>query len=435
MNIKVLIDARKLGDGGIGVYIENLVDGLLELPEAVRPQLTLLVGPESEVNSSYRESWQDRVAFVEESSGKYSIGEAVLLPLRHRALIGEHDLYHAPHFTLPFGLGIPSIVTVHDVIHVTHPENFYHRPIGRLMIGSAISRAAHVITVSEASAREVREAVFEPPHAISVIHNALRKGVGVVGEDEVNRWRAVRGYSKPYALFVGSDRPHKGFMTMLRAWRQLERERDDDAVPHRILAVGRRYGKSIQKQIERLGLTAEVTFVDCPSTEELNLLYNGASFVVVPSRAEGFGFVALESMAAGVPVVVTPVPSLQEVCGDAAWYAKDFTSDGVAEAVRQLLADTESAARKAEAGIKRAALFSRAEMAKRTYLTYRKVLGRVEDDHVSEPGVVLMPGAAGLPSSKQVMHPTDRLWPGIVAHLRSVGDGAAHIAGQRGVTG
>lgn len=388
MTIRVLIDARKLGDGGIGVYIENLVDGLLSLAQPIRPNLTLLVQPDAPEQHDCLLEWGDRVKLLPESSGKYSLSELVMLPMRQREAIGEHDIYHSPHYTLPFlsppfSPAIPSVVTVHDVIHLTHPETLVHRPVGKLMIGSALRRANQVITVSEASQARIKE-IFGETAPITVIHNALRKGIGLVSDTEVRMMKSTRGITRDYCIFVGSDRPHKGFAELVAAWERLKSwsAAEGRHMPQ-LHAVGSRYSDALKAEIRQRGLAEDLVFAGDLSVDQLNLLYNGALAVIVPSREEGFGFTALEGMACGVPVVCSAIPSLHEVCGDTVWYSPLVESEALFRTIIDLFSRREDALDRAERGIKRARLFSREELGQKTNLVYRRVLGSAEDDTLS----------------------------------------------------
>src|SRR5436189_302000 len=74
---------------------------------------------------------------------------------------------------------------------------------------------------------------------------------------------------------------------------------------------------TIYKKVESLGLRANVIFTDYVSESDKSALIAGAKLFVLPSFWEGFGLDALNSMASGVPVVVSNVGSLPEVVGDA----------------------------------------------------------------------------------------------------------------------
>jgi alpha-1,3-rhamnosyl/mannosyltransferase len=87
---------------------------------------------------------------------------------------------------------------------------------------------------------------------------------------------------------------------------------------------------------------------------------------------EGFGLPPLEAMACGVPVIVSRRASLPEVVGDAGLMIEPDDTAGIADAMRTLLEDDARAAFFADAGIKRAGMFSWRHCAEKTLEVYHQ---------------------------------------------------------------
>lgn len=386
--MRILLDARKLGDGGIGRYVENLVDGLLELRQSgeISFSLTMFVSPAAlcgdRVLDERLRRWQGKVRFIPESARKYSLDEYLGLSLRQRHELRNHDLFHSPHYTLPFFVGAPSVVTIHDLIHITAPETIYHRPLGKRLIGSALARAEHVITVSEDSKLTLQRFFPDTTTPVTVIPNALSSVFVRQSEYDVNQFCVARALPRRFILFVGSDRPHKGFREMIGAMSILAEEGGD--CPE-LLVVGERFSPSSKLLCDQPGLSSRVHFLGSVTDDNLTLLYSGAQAVVIPSRLEGFGLVALEAMACGAPLVCTPVPSLTEICGEYAVWTIGFSSESLAQALGYLLHNGRESAARAAQGMERASMFSRQAAARSTWGIYdslarcagREVSGRV----------------------------------------------------------
>ena len=73
-----------------------------------------------------------------------------------------------------------------------------------------------------------------------------------------------------------------------------------------------------KKDVATAGLQDVVLFQEDLSDTELNLLYNASDIVVLPSinKAEAFGLVLVEAMAAGTPVVASNLPGVRTVFED-----------------------------------------------------------------------------------------------------------------------
>ncbi len=338
--LQILFDGRKLGDGGIGVYIENTVRGLLESGDV---NLTVIASPEQ----AERTPWRGDVAWVYDSSKQYSLSEYLLMP--RRIDFGAYDLYHAPHYTLPFGVAIPSVVTIHDLIHIEHPQAFYYPMIAKRLIRSAVARASRVVTVSNDTRRAVLDLSAADPAKVIHIPNAVPSFLCQNGSEA----QAQRGMVSPSMQLSAGDRyfitvvsnckPHKGVSDLLSAWSEfVERYRalgSDRPCPH-LFVVG--YGtesiiadKKLSDQVQR---TNRVRIIGAVGNDLLRHLYRGAEALVVPSLAEGFCFPALEAQSVGTRVICRPVAALQELVTENDSVARDLSVGALTEAILDVAA-------------------------------------------------------------------------------------------------
>ncbi|MGH7818771.1 MAG: glycosyltransferase, partial [Candidatus Binatia bacterium] len=183
------IDVRKLGDGGIGEYIRETLIAAVRLC----PELEVVAFGAAE----QRELLPiERVEWVATSAGKYSLAEHFTLPaaIRGRRL----DLFHAPHYVLPLGLSLPAVVTVHDTIHLSLPRTRFHPLYARFMMGSACRRARKVITVSETTARDLESRLGAPRAKIEVIWNGVAPRFRRLPEPEIAAALERLGVRRPY---------------------------------------------------------------------------------------------------------------------------------------------------------------------------------------------------------------------------------------------
>lgn len=362
--MRVGVDVRKLGDGGIGEYLRETLIALSRLtptsdlrivaygPRELRPQLPIA-----------------DVEWLLVRAGKYSLAE--LFVLSGAARRSGVDLYHAPHYVLPFGLACPSVVTVHDLIHVLHPRSPFHSTYARWMIRSACRRARRVITVSEATARDLRAHLGVSGEKIRVIPNGVAPRFKRLPESEIRTHLDRLGVRRPYVLFVGNWLPHKNVETLVRAWAAIAEPRPDlvlcGARFDRAAAVWRAAEETASRgQIRVLGGAIE--------PEALVALYSGAELLASASLYEGFGLPIVEAFACETPVLASDAGAVPEVAGDAALLVPALRVDRIADGMYRLLRDQELRQELVEKGLRRATRFSWDEAARRTLLVYEEAI-------------------------------------------------------------
>jgi D-inositol-3-phosphate glycosyltransferase len=127
-------------------------------------------------------------------------------------------------------------------------------------------------------------------------------------------------------LFVGRPDPVKGLETLVRAMAIIIEKEPELLVDSCLCIVGGDRSDDpsdldaemahIDRLRRELGIADFVTFLGSQSQDELAVSYSAAQAVVVPSRYESFGMVALEAMACGVPVIASDVGGLSALVRD-----------------------------------------------------------------------------------------------------------------------
>jgi D-inositol-3-phosphate glycosyltransferase len=159
--------------------------------------------------------------------------------------------------------------------------------------------------------------------------------------------------SRRIILYVGRIEPLKGIDTLLEAMALVAPDipcwQDDLTV----IIIGGAPGVGIERvnaeldRLERLraelGIEELVTFQGAKDQDTLVYYYSAADMVIMPSRYESFGMVALEAMACGTPVVASKVGGLafNVQDGQTGFHVPDQDAEALAEKVRQLLCDDE----------------------------------------------------------------------------------------------
>jgi glycosyltransferase involved in cell wall biosynthesis len=352
--VRIGIDARKLHDFGIGTYIRNLLRQLARLDK--NTEFVVLCRPEDREGLA---SLGENFRAVTETAGNYTIAEQLKVPM---ALRREGvTLFHAPHYVLPPLVSCPSVVTIHDCIHLMFPQYLPSRAAltyARASIGMAARRAARIITVSESSKRDILRFVDVSPDKIDVIYNAYDERFAVEPrEEEVIRVRERFQLHDEFVLYAGNVKPHKNLERLIQAF-DLVRRRGLDHL--KLVVIGDEVSKyaALRRAVHRHQLHKYVRLLGYLPEETLAVMYRLAAVFVFPSLYEGFGLPPLEAMASGTSVVTSNVSSLPEVAGDAAMLVDPYDPGAIAEGMYTVLTDEDARREMRQKGLERARQFS-----------------------------------------------------------------------------
>jgi glycosyltransferase involved in cell wall biosynthesis len=245
----------------------------------------------------------------------------------------------------------------------------------RLTVRRTARRAAHIITVSEFSRRDLVETYRIAPEHITVTPEAAPRSFQPADIAEIERVRALYKIEGDYILAVGSIQPRKNLARLLAAYSDLLRARTHAKLP-RLVLVGKRawlYEETL-RSVGELGLEESVTFTGYVPERDLPPLYSGALCFVYPSYFEGFGLPPLEAMKCGAPVITGNRTSLPEVVGTAGLMVDPFDKDALAEAMRRVIDDPQLRQTLRERGLIQARSFDWRETARLTLQAYERAV-------------------------------------------------------------
>jgi len=265
---------------------------------------------------------------------KFHLWEQVALPLSARKL--SVDILHYPANLASLFKGIPSIVTLHDVMMFEYKskqrfENFYTNFIFR----KAIKKAEIVITVSEYSKKKIIEYLDIPPEKIQVIYHGIdpvfRK---ILDRDVIDESLKKYNIKEGYIFCVGGNTTRKNVSRLISAYLEL---RKNNFITYKLLITGAlKSREELFKGIPSAYLN-DIIFLPYITNEELASFYNAATLTVYPSCNEGFGFPVLEAMACGSPIVTSNRTSLPEVGGNGACYMNPFSIEDISRKILEVL--------------------------------------------------------------------------------------------------
>jgi glycosyltransferase involved in cell wall biosynthesis len=368
-SVRIGIDARKLHDFGIGTYIRNLLQELARMDHET--EFVILSRPDDSVAVT---TLGENFRVVKETAGNYSLAEQVKIPLDLRR--ERVDLFHAPHYVLPPLVRCPSVVTIHDCIHLMFPQylpNRWSLAYARTSITLAAKRSTRVLTVSESSKRDILRYVDIPPGKIDVIYNAYDERFrDVPNEDAVARVRERFQLQDQFVLYAGNVKPHKNLERLIEAF-HLVRSRGLDQL--KLVLIGDEISKytALRRAVHRHQLHKYVRFLGFLPLDTLAVLYRLAGVFVFPSLYEGFGLPPLEAMASGTPVVTSNVSSLPEVAGNAAVLVDPYNASAIADGIYRVLTDESLRMDLRRRGIERATQFSWESSVRRVREIYAQI--------------------------------------------------------------
>jgi glycosyltransferase involved in cell wall biosynthesis len=281
-----------------------------------------------------------------------------MLRFSRAVVANEIDVFWCPaeytFFPLPPAMRL--VVTVHDTIATRYPHLALSGPRDRVFweakVRLAIWQADLILTVSEYSARQIRDVFRVAPGRIRVAVEAPAAIYTPSERREDTEAAAARAgvpSGSRWFIYLGGFNPHKHVEVVVRAHAAIAAE-SAGAPPH-LLMVGPTIEdvfhadrRRVQEEIERTGTSDLVHWTGFVADEELRHLLSGAIALVFPSQLEGFGLPAVEAAACGTPVIATRASPLPELLEDGGIFVEPGSETDVAAAMRFMLADEESRA-------------------------------------------------------------------------------------------
>ena len=350
--MKIAIDARALlpPTTGIGTYTRGLAGALAAMPGIE----TRLFSPRPLPESENHGPWSV-------AADRHPLGMIwVQTTLSRRARQWGADVLLAALTIGPVRGYVPMVSVVHDITAWTDPQ--WHNT--RTVVGFAplwektMDRAARLLCVSEATARQLTRVYPETRERVRVVPNGVDAEFAP-STDPAAREQTRRRHAggKPYILYLGTLEPRKNVGVLVEACERIWRRRAD--FPDLVLAGGAGWKSSaLYDRIERSSFRGRIHMPGYATRDVARDLYQAAEVFVYPSLAEGFGLPVLEAMACGVPVVASTAEALREVAGEAALFADPGDAAAFARAIERVCDDAAARARLCADGPARAAKFT-----------------------------------------------------------------------------
>jgi glycosyltransferase involved in cell wall biosynthesis len=287
------------------------------------------------------------------------------------------DMVHYTKGISVFGLPIPTVLTIHDLTTLVHPDIY---PIWDLWYWKTLQKwsarkAGLVIAVSKNTAHDINAYFKVPLERIRVVYHGKDHRFTLIDSSEIERVRSKYQIGFPYIITVGRLDKKKNLTTLVESFAILKSQYDFEG---KLILAGEVYKKGEDKDliptIQHFNLQKEVIFTGRVPDDDLPALYAGALLFAFTSLHEGFGLVALEAMACGIPVVVQKTSSLSEVIGDAGILVDEPSPAAFARAMDEVINDEITYQALREKGLKKAAEFDWERAACQTLTIYKEAV-------------------------------------------------------------
>jgi glycosyltransferase involved in cell wall biosynthesis len=351
---------------GIGIYVEQL---LQHLPLA-HPEWEYLLY----TNKPYS---ANGISHIRPVAGYFDRSRWFWMQFKLPRIIpqSEVDVCHFTNNSAPLRCAAPYAITIHDAslfrFSQYHPRS---RLLAlRLLLPQVARRAQAVITVSEASRRELIAILDLVPAKVHVVHNAAGRDFRPL-RDQRQRAHLQQKYHLPsrFVLYVGTIEPRKNLLRLIAAFGQIQADHPDC---HLVLVgpEGWMMNGRLEKETAAADLTGKVHYLGMVPQADLPGIYSLATLFAFPSLYEGFGLPLLEAMACGTPVLTSNCSAMPEVSGAAAYLVDPNSAESIADGLNRLLHSAAQREWYVEQGFVRARQFSWEQTAQQTAVIYEQI--------------------------------------------------------------
>jgi glycosyltransferase involved in cell wall biosynthesis len=281
------------------------------------------------------------------------------------------DLFEALHLPMVRPDSHKAILTIHDIRGLLQENGLTHRVLFASILRKALSKADHVVTVSEAMKEEIL--AFYPNTPVSVVYNGLNASVfDSFTHLDSELFLRKYGLAGGFLLAVGHLEPRKNYQRLIEVMAILKQRGHD----YPLVIIGNNSGEftTLSRQIASLNLESRVTILTGLSDLEVRCAYSLSSLLVFPSLYEGFGIPILEAMAAKCPMVLSDLPVFREITGDQSIYFHAEDLEAMADAIIVGSSSSEVREKMIRYGLTRLPDFGFDRLASQIELAYKTLL-------------------------------------------------------------
>ena len=371
--MRVGFDAKRIfhNDTGLGNYGRDVIRILHEhtpiekfILYNTKPSKVERLEILNRILVKYPESW-----FWRKFSSIWRLG-----PVTKQIAKDDVDIYHGLSGETPTGLRkrrIASIVTIHDLIFLSHPQFYFwfDRLIYKRKFKHAARNASKVIAISQQTKRDIVKYLKVDAKKISVVYQgcneAYKRNYPQVQKDAV-----AKKYDLPeqFILNVGTLQERKNALSIVQAI---------NGTDYNLVLVGgeKKYAARVRAYIDRNDLRPQVIFLKNVPVIDLAIIYQLATVFCYPSICEGFGIPIIEALFSKTPVITSQGSCFPEAGGPSSIYIEPHNVAMLREKLDFLFGNPEVRREMVDGGLKFVQKFTDELVANNVLQVYREVVG------------------------------------------------------------
>jgi glycosyltransferase involved in cell wall biosynthesis len=376
-NLNIGFDAKRLFNNftGLGNYSRTLVQGLQEFfPENNYYLFTPEISDKKELLPFIG---SNNYSIIKPGGGLKSAWRTFGCTKEIKKL--KLDIYHGLSHELPVGIkktGVKSIVTIHDLIYKTYPNDFkfFDRKIYDFKFRYACENADKIIAVSKSTKADIIKFYNIPEDKIDVVYQSCQPNFKIkLSADETDN--IIKKYNLPdeFLLYVGSVIERKNLLNIVKAVNLIK---DTVKIPMVVVGSGKDYLRKVKKYVSDNNLESRVIFTSEISFFDLPAIYQKASLFIYPSQYEGFGIPLIESLWSKTPVITSNISSLPEAAGGGAFYCNPEDEKTIADGILKILFDSEYNKQLINAGFEHVQQFENKNNVYKLMEVYKSILSK-----------------------------------------------------------
>jgi len=284
------------------------------------------------------------------------------------------ELFHGTNYDIPLWRTCATVLTIHDLSQLLHPETHEKRSVrrARRRLPLMARTADAIITPTETVRRDVCEVLKVSSDKVFAIPEAARACFSPLAFAETADARNRLGIRDDFVLTVGTLEPRKNLAVLVNAFEEFIHARPQ-VTTQLVIAGGRGWlSGPLFDAIAKSSARDRILLTDYLHDEDLQALYSACRAFVYPSIHEGFGLPPLEAMACGAAVIASRIPALEETTGGAALHFDPKSSGELTGCLLELLENENKRRELATAGQRRAREFSWEKTARLTWNVYEE---------------------------------------------------------------